>query len=399
MQQILSPAEERDRQSRTRLLRLLGPVFFYFVAAGVTTVMLGPLLPSLIEHWKILDEQAGVLFAATFAGEFCGAWFAARNLRSSILYGSALSAAGCIAVPLASFAVAPLAFFGVGLGLGAGLTAGNVIAGTVLPGSRARLLSMLNVAWGLGAIACPLLVRVSRGGGVRLFFFLTAGLLAIASLLAKAIPHGIEAPEVESAQPLSHAAAKRLPLSGLPLLLFATALFLYVGIENALGGWLPSYAIRNDPFLRVSSVALWFWIAELAGRLLVATLSARIREATLYRGSLGLLLVTEVLLCTATHLTQSTMIALAILSGLALAPIYPLVLSFLLARTGNHPRLGAIFAWASLGGAILPWLTGIFSTRFHGLRAGLIVPAVGTSLLLFSASALSRARAGHHTAS
>jgi fucose permease len=58
-------------------------------------------------------------------------------------------------------------------------------------------------------------------------------------------------------------------------------------------------------------------------------------------------------------------------------------MSFLLDRTGNHSRLGALFATASFGGATLPWLTGVFSTRFHGLRAGFLVPAAGAVLLLF----------------
>jgi fucose permease len=56
--------------------------------------------------------------------------------------------------------------------------------------------------------------------------------------------------------------------------------------------------------------------------------------------------------------------------------------SFLLARTGNHPRLGALFATASFGGATLPWLTGVFSTQFHSLRTGFFVPAAGAALLL-----------------
>ncbi len=54
----------------------------------------------------------------------------------------------------------------------------------------------------------------------------------------------------------------------------------------------------------------------------------------------------------------------------------------MLARAENYPRLGALFACAALGGAIMPWLTGIFSTRFHGLQAGLIVPAIGACFLL-----------------
>jgi fucose permease len=57
-------------------------------------------------------------------------------------------------------------------------------------------------------------------------------------------------------------------------------------------------------------------------------------------------------------------------------------MSFLIARTGNHPRLGALFATASFGGATLPWITGIVSTRFQSLRAGLLVPAVSAVALL-----------------
>ena len=128
--------------------RVLFPVFLYFVAGGIATVMLGPLLPALIQRWQIQDAQAGTLFTASFAGQFCGAWFATRNLRASVLYGSAVTAAGCIAMAWANFGMAHLALFCIGVGLGAGLTAGNVIAGTAVPAARARLIALLNVAWG-----------------------------------------------------------------------------------------------------------------------------------------------------------------------------------------------------------------------------------------------------------
>jgi fucose permease len=73
---------------------------------------------------------------------------------------------------------------------------------------------------------------------------------------------------------------------------------------------------------------------------------------------------------------------MTILCGLAIASLYPLLVSFLLARTGNHPRLGPLFAAASLGGATLPWLTGFVSTNFHGLRSGLGVPMAAAVALL-----------------
>lgn len=391
MPQAYSMAELRSG-NRTRSFLVLGPVFFYCLTAGVATVMLGPLLPSLILHWKIQDAQAGGLFTASFIGQLLGAWFATRNLRNSVLYGAAISAAGCVAMAWVNFPAAPIALFFIGLGLGAGLAAGNVIVGTALPASRARLLALFNIAWSLGAIACPVLVHLSASHGVRLFFLLTAGGFATASFFAIGLPRALQQAVVaaESSHTPPHIAAPTPPLPPMSVLAFASALFLYIGVENSLGGWLPSYAVRTNPSLQATSIAFFFWIAELIGRLLMAALSTRISEATLYRISLALLLFAEILLCAATRLTPAGMVTLAILSGLALAPLYPLIVSFMLARTGNHPRLGSLFACASLGGAVMPWLTGIFSTQFHGLRVGLIVPAAGACVLLLLAHVLTR---------
>jgi fucose permease len=368
-------------------------VFFYFFVAGIATVMLGPLLPALIARWHIQDGQAGTLFTVVFVGELCGAWFATRNLRGSVFIGSCMTAAGCGLMALADFGIAHVALFSVGLGLGAGLTAGNVIVGTAATSSRTRLLALLNVSWGVGAIACSLLVRLCGPGRVNLFFLLLAGCLLLSAIVALRIPHVASreisretSRETSEAEPEErHKSLKKPPMPLVPLLIFSLAMLLFVGIENSLGGWLPSYGTRTTTLL-ASSVALYFWIAELSGRLLLAALTSLFGEATLYRGSVLLLILTTAILIAATHLGSSGVVALTILSGLALAPIYPLIVSFFLARTGNHPHVGPVFAMASLGGATLPWLTGVVSTHFHTLRNGLAVPAIGAILLLLLSS-------------
>jgi FHS family glucose/mannose:H+ symporter-like MFS transporter len=375
--------------------RTLLPVFFYFLAAGVPTVMLGPLLPTLMQRWNIQDAQAGTLFTASFMGQFCGAWVATRNLRASVLYGSAITAAGCAAMAWAGFGFAHIALFVIGLGLGAGLTAGNVIGGTAIPASRARLIAALNVAWGLGAIACPVVVRLSSGG-IQNFFFATAAFVAVASLLSINIPPAPQRADEDalvefSPQPAKTSAAdlrSPMPLPSISLLIFAFAVFVYVGVENALGGWLPSYAVRTNPTLHPSSISLYFWIAELAGRILVTALLSLLGEAVLYRICLALLILTQIVLCAVAPITPAGVITLTILAALSLAPLYPLITSFLLARTGNHAKLGPLFACASIGGATLPWLTGVVSTHFHGLRAGLLIPATGAVLLLGLSTAI-----------
>jgi MFS transporter, FHS family, glucose/mannose:H+ symporter len=383
----MNPPED----SHAKIIRTIGPVFFYFLPAGAATVMLGPLLPSLIHRWHIPDSQAGALFAAQFLGQLCGSWFGTRNLRASVLYGAALSAAACVAITLVSFTAAPIVLFFIGLGLGLGLAAGNVIVGTAVPAARTRLVAILNISWSIGAIACPTLIRLSTSSGVRLFFLLTATFLAIAALFAIAIPRDLQMPPTpeDQSHPRTQIAARKTRVTEtsrhpplLPFLAFAAAMFLYVGVENSLGGWLPSYAIRADASLQAASVSFCFWMAELAGRLLIGALIIRIGEPSLYRGCLAILLLAEVLLCTVAHLSPTSMVALAVLSGLTLAPLYPLIVAFMLERLGNHPALGVLFASASLGGAIMPWITGVFSTWFHGLRAGLLIPGLGASLLM-----------------
>jgi MFS transporter, FHS family, glucose/mannose:H+ symporter len=382
LQQTPHPVPPND--GRAAALRSLAPVFYYFFVGGIVTVMLGPLLPVFIQRWDILDSQAGTLFAVNFAGQLCGALFAARNLRISVILGALLSAIGCAFLAWASFSTAPLALFCVGLGIGSGLTAGNIIAGTAIPALRGRLIAMLNVAWGIGAISCPLLVHVFGSPDVRPFLLITAVALFASAIFTIALPP----PTGEPSRPAITQPTKRrrMPLP-MPMLFFFTAsMLLYIGIENALGGWLPSYAVRLDPAIQASTITLYFWTAELIGRLLVTALMIRFSEAFLYRTSLLLLLITTTLFCTLVHPSSGSLMTMTFLSALTLAPLYPLMISLLLARTGTHPQLGLLFSVTSLGGAALPWLTGVVSTHFNHLRAGLAVPALGVLALLSLAS-------------
>ena len=374
-----------SNDGRAAVLRSLVPLYFYFVVAGIVTVMLGPLLPVFIRQWNIQDAQAGVLFVSNFAGQLCGALFAARNLRRSVVLGALFSAIGCAFMAWASFSTAPFALFFVGAGIGIGLTAGNIIAGTAIPALRGRLLAIVNVAWGIGAISCPLLLRAVGPINVRPFLLITSAVLVGSALFSIILPPLIlgESPDKEQPQ-------RQLPLPMPLLFFFSASMLLYIGIENSLGGWLPSYAVRINPAIQASTVTLYFWSAELIGRLLVAVLVTRVGETILYRICLVLLLVTTVLFCILIYPTSISLMTLTFFCALSLAPLYPLMVSLLLARTGTHPQLGFLFSITSLGGAALPWLTGVVSTRFHHLRAGLIVPTIAVIILLSLSGTVTR---------
>jgi fucose permease len=77
-----------------------------------------------------------------------------------------------------------------------------------------------------------------------------------------------------------------------------------------------------------------------------------------------------------------TILAGSALSGLALAPLFPLILALFLEEIGGSRNAGWVFAVAGLGGAVLSWLTGAISSGTGSLRIGLLVPGAAALLML-----------------
>ena len=132
-----------------------------FAAAGIVTVLLGPILPILISRWALSDEQAGFFFTAQFCGQLAGCLstgvlipLRGRGYRLTFAIGFALIAVGVAGLALgdAHAALVGTALYGYGLGLA--LTGGNLWVAEVFPHNRATAVSILNVTWTTGAVFC-----------------------------------------------------------------------------------------------------------------------------------------------------------------------------------------------------------------------------------------------------
>ena len=154
--------------------------------------------------------------------------------------------------------------------------------------------------------------------------------------------------------------SRRAPLPFVPLIVFAGVLLLYVGVENALGGWLPSYAVRVHTSMQPSAVAFSFWVAEFAGRLVGTALLVRLRERALYVLCLSILIFAGVVVCLAANLSAGGILALTLLSGAAIGPVYPLILRS--CWRGRGIILGWVLCllWPAWGGRACPGLRGWF---------------------------------------
>lgn len=363
---------------------------FGFVVCGIVTVLPGPLLPVMAAKWGLRDVQSGGFFAAEFAASTVGAIFSPYRLRRNMPTGYAVMSAGMLLLTVASqtakaglgHSLALTAFALIGLGIGLSVTATNLYVGSAAEethrGDRARGLSTVNLWWGIGAVACPWLVAGSeRGGWLR-------ALLLLGALGAGVMFFGLS-PQLRVAETPSRIATRASLARDAGLLtFFAVFLFLYVGVENTVGGWITTYAHRFSG-LSVENASLLvslFWIALLTGRALGSAALRRLPERAVLLPSLILALAAVTVLLEP-HSTGVVLVSVA-LAGAGFGPVFPLGVARLLTRVSDHRNTGWVFAMCASGGAVLPWLTGLVSTRTGSLRLGFAVAVgvVATILIL-----------------
>jgi fucose permease len=172
--------------------------------------------------------------------------------------------------------------------------------------------------------------------------------------------------------------------------------FLYVGTENALGGWAASYARRlsGEPGSAWALAPSFFWAALLVGRGLAPAILRRVEEANL--ALTGLVIAAFGVTTLVTTQSLAGVFAGAAVAGLGLASVFPITVAMLSHIFGPLATrvAGGMFALAGLGGATLPWLVGFLSNRYDSLRAGLAVPLLASLVMLALHFGHARARLG-----
>ncbi|MCY3931780.1 MAG: hypothetical protein OXH70_08685 [Acidobacteria bacterium] len=373
-----SPAAELGGVTPARV-----PLYAGFLLTGVATVLLGPLLPELSREWSLPVDELAPLFVAQFLASALGSLLSSYRQGLSLVLGYLLIGFGLLSLAIAAWPLAVAAVAATGLGLGLAIPATNLRVAHSQPARRGAALSSLNLVWGAGAVACPLLFAVRPRGtssdAVLVILAVAAGLVLVLLLRtpggaeARADLAGASAPS-RSSTPAGQAVA---------LVAIAAILFLYVGIENAVGGWLVSLADQFQPARTAAS--LWigsgFWAALLASRAIAPLLLRRISEPALY--ATGIALAGAGLFGLLAGRSQAQVAVAAVAVGAGLAPLFPLTVSFLAELTAatRSRSTGWVFALAGTGGAALPWLTARIAGGADRLAAGFVAPMAGLALL------------------
>jgi MFS transporter, FHS family, glucose/mannose:H+ symporter len=358
------------------------PFYFGLVLSGLITCLLGPILPVLSAKWSLTDTQGGWLFAAQFAASTLGAILSSYSPRRSVVLGFVAIAAGAAALTTGHYGAALAAFALMGVGLGAAVSATNLIFGTEHPERRGSLLTRVNLCWGAGAVIAPELVALAvREDALRSLWLL----LALCGLAAFAVfrPLLRQRDEGVAARASAGRRSSGAPFDLRVFVLFSIMLFLYVGAETAVAGWIATYAHRLSGLSveRASLFVLAFWISVVGGRVVVVLVLRVLEERVVLLAGLA-----TAMAAVATLLlpgTPGATLLSVVLAGLGFAPLFPLSVASMLARTGRSRSAGWIFAICGSGGAVVPWVTGAVSQYSGELRMAFLVPLAALGGILF----------------
>jgi MFS transporter, FHS family, glucose/mannose:H+ symporter len=369
-------------------------LFAGFVISGMTATILGPSLPTFIARWGLDDTQAGLFFTTQFIGSLLGvllssAILSVRGYRDALVLGFFLMAAGITGLNSTSQYVALMATAFYGFGFGIVVPATNLCIAEISGPRRVAALNLVNMAWGIGAIACPPLLLA----GLRANRF-NAVLLSIAasSLLLSILSAGMKFENLP-AKPAGDATAQTKPTPAHPVhvpVSLALLFYLYIGTENGISGWAAEQAHRVGTGSSSTVIPMFFWAGLLSGRAISVLILAKIKENRLVLT--GLLLSALGTTCLILAATRAQVILGVVLAGFGLASVYPIFISWLSKWYGERARRlgGVMFSVAALGGATMPWLVGFISQHADSLRIGLLVPLVGSVSMIALVAVLRR---------
>jgi fucose permease len=164
----------------------------------------------------------------------------------------------------------------------------------------------------------------------------------------------------------------------------AAMFFIYVAMENGIGIWSAEYAKRlANGITGMTTLAPMFFYAGLtSGRGAAPLVLRRLHERKIVLGALSLAAAATAMLIASRSLPVATMAVF--LAGLGCASVYPIYIAWLSRWYGARAKKigGVLFALASLGGSVGPWLVGAVSKYSGSLRIGLLVPLVCATTMI-----------------
>ncbi|KAL1680427.1 major facilitator superfamily domain-containing protein [Schizophyllum commune] len=363
----------RTPKQRRAALTYFGICCFVLLLQGWNDGAPGALLPTMQARYNIGFITVSMIFISYAAGYIVGG-FSNVYLSDKLGFGKTMfSIAYIMQIPAPVFPVFAIAFFFAGFGLSLQNAGSSSFVGGLK--NPSTMVGIMMSAYGLGAFLAPLVAtQFSKLEKWSYFYIITLGLNCANAALILAVfrlrtynelmaSAGYEQPDAGSANEIS----KYRQLMRLPTVhLTALFCFIYVGTEVTLGGWIVTFVIDERGGGSSSGYLSSGFFGGLAlGRILLLWVNKWIGEKRVVMVYTLICIALEVTVWKVPSLIENA-VAVAII-GLLLGPMYPIMVSQ--TRKALPPwllagGLGWIGGIGQSGSAVLPFITGVLSSRF-----------------------------------
>lgn len=374
------------------LKRIFGLSCGFYFLIGVTSVVLGSLLPQLLTTYNRSYSDGGTLLFLQFLGFLAGVMaspvMSARLGRKRLL----TLALACIAGGYFVMGLLPhwtwMLIMTIAAGFGSGMIESTIGAFTIEFAEEQKAVAMtkLDVYFGVGALLIPALASLYIFFDLwRYTFFTLSAMTFLLLLLWSKVPGAGSAGVIEAGA--AEPGNRKLRYSGRSLrilILFAAFFFVYMGLELGLMNFLPSLFIETI-HAKNSAASLSvtiLWTAMVIGRLFVGRIAESIRYIPfLFWSAAGTLLLLSAMAILSSEWAPYLLVFGV---GLSMSGLFSIALVYAntLIPGRTEKTTSILIASGGIGGAVLQYLIGWSMARGAAIHTIWLFAGFSAVLLL-----------------
>ncbi|PHH77660.1 hypothetical protein CDD82_3402 [Ophiocordyceps australis] len=404
---------ETWKDPRRNLYRL-ATCFWSFLLMGANDASYGALIPYLEKYYHVSHGSVSFVFLSPTIGYIASAisnhylHIKLGQRGVAVIAGACHAAAYSIMSSHPPFRILVLSYVLVGFGNGVVDCGWNAWVSSL--DSASQLLGLLHACYGAGGVIGPLLATALITKAKLewyTFCYIMVGLAGIESVVMSWAFWDLTASKYRH----GHGPDAKEPKAGLYATLFekpaaqvcwtaASFLFILVGMEVALGGWIVTFMLdeRHTDKFASGMVSVVFWLGMTMGRailgFLTPALGAQYSTMVYMVFAMAALVVFWMV-----PVFYVSVIAVASM-GLFIGPLFPnviLMVNMLLPRQMHVTAIGFASAIGGSGAAVMPFVTGILAQYANGVKVlpPVILALQGVTFVLWNCfPAMNKARQG-----
>ncbi|UKK85823.1 MFS transporter [Sphingopyxis sp. BSN-002] len=389
--------------------RLIAALILTYVAFAMLLNSVGTVILQSISSFHVTKPEASTLegfkdITIAIVSFVTASYLPRIGLKNALIGALVLAVAGCLVMPLfGSFNVARLHFAMVGAAFAVAKVVVYSMIGLVTesPRKHASLTSLIEGMFMVGVLSSYWVFSAFIDpAGLRWLnaYWVLGAITALALALLLTAPvdehRTHEGEEADAGE--GSAFARMLKLAALPLvLIFVACAFLFVLIEQGIQSWLPTFnnEVLHLPAQMSVQAASLFAACLAIGRFGAGAVMARFDWYPVLNICLAVLAALIVLVLPladgltpgAIHSWGDAPVAAFLfpLIGIALAPVYPTIISVMLSAMPNRqhpPLMGLVVVFSALGGTTGSLITGQLFAHLDGQTAFMLA-LVPTAIL------------------